>query len=328
MNIVFFSTSAFGINILKFLLSDKEILSKLGIKELGEINLPLVITKKDMPNKRGNKLSPSPIKEYLQNAQNFKGEILTPDILNKDIVLKIKSTNPDIILSASYGKKIPNEILELSKYPLNVHASLLPKYRGPSPIQTSILNGDKTTGISIMYMSEEIDAGDIIMSKELSITTKNENGLHEYKSYLCLEDELSLLSIGLLKNLFETIKKREKVESKKQDTKNMSLTKIIKKENGELDFINNTAFENYLKVKALSNNPGTYFVYKDVRIKVTSVSYSNEKTEGEFGEINVDKRNGLVKVNSKGTTLFLEKIIMPGKKDVLVKDYLRGNSIF
>ena len=135
-------------------------------------DLKLIFTKEDKRNARGNKIIYSPVKQFgLDNDI----EIIQPKRMKDDeVISRIKEINPDLIVVVAYGKIIPREIIDIPKYGIiNVHSSLLPKYRGASPIHSAILNGDTETGVSIMYIEEELDAGDVILKEYCSISEED-----------------------------------------------------------------------------------------------------------------------------------------------------------
>ena len=159
MNIVFMGTPDFAEESLKALYNAKH-------------NILAVVTNPDKPKGRGMKMIPSEVKKFAEE-KNIK--IYQPLKIRNNIefINEIKNLNPDIICVVAYGKILPKEILDIPKYGcVNVHASLLPKYRGAAPIQWAILNGDNTTGVTIMYLNEQMDAGDIITQKEVEKAVK------------------------------------------------------------------------------------------------------------------------------------------------------------
>ena len=178
-----------------------------------------VITVQDKPKGRGMKLIPCEVKEYAIE----KGlEVLQPEKLkgNSEIINKIKNLNPDLVCVVAYGKILPKEILEIPKYgSINVHPSLLPKYRGSAPIQWAILNGDKKTGVTIMYLNEEMDAGDIILQKEVDILENETSGE--------LWNRLSKIGADLLVEAIQQIQKGTAPRIKQND--NFSIAPMIEK---------------------------------------------------------------------------------------------------
>jgi methionyl-tRNA formyltransferase len=247
IKIVFIGTSEFGAIILNRLVKN-------NYKPV------LVITQPDKPAGRRQTLIPSPVKK---EAKLLK--------IGYDLE-EIKRIKPDLIITAAYGKIIPKEILEIPEYgALNVHPSLLPKYRGPSPIQTAILNGDKETGITIMLMDQEMDHGPIIAQDRCKIG----------ETTTCQELEKILANQGA-KLLIETIPKwiKREIKAKEQDHSKASYTKIIKKEDGKIDW-NKSAQEIERKIRAFDPWPGafTFIKKKDkkIRIKILKAELSKDK---------------------------------------------------
>ena len=221
LNIIFIGTPKFGSIVLEGLIKN-------------DYEHVLVITAPDKPVGRKQILTPPPVKISAQkyNILVFQPEILTNSLDAKRtprrVALQITNYKPDLIICAAYGQIIPKEILEIPKFGcLNIHPSLLPKYRGPSPIQTAILNGDEETGATIILMDEKLDHGKIISSSKYQVASNI-----YYKE---LEKELAKLSIKLL---IETIPKwvNGEIKPKPQDESKATYTKIIKKEDGKIDW--------------------------------------------------------------------------------------------
>jgi len=214
-----------------------------------------------------------------------------PISLDLDEIKKIK---PDLTITAAYGKIIPEDILSIPRYgPLNIHPSLLPKYRGPSPIQTAILNGDKETGVTIMLMDEKIDHGAIVSSSEFTIS-KN----YDYR-------ELSeILALEGARLLLETIPKwiKGEIKAKGQDHSRATFTKIIKKQDGEIDW-QKSPQEIERQIRAFNPWPGTFTIWKDKIIKILEVEIKDSK-------------------------IVIKKIQPEGKKPMAFEDFLRGHKNF
>ena len=189
-------------------------------------DLKLIFTKEDKRNARGNKIIYSPVKQFgLDNDI----EIIQPKRMkDEEVISKIKEVNPDLIVVVAYGKIIPREIIDIPKYGIiNVHSSLLPKYRGASPIHSAILNGDTETGVSIMYIEEELDAGDVILKEYCEISEEDTLGtLHDRLK------ELGAIGLGKALKLIE----EEKVQAEKQDETKVSFVKPITKEQTRINW--------------------------------------------------------------------------------------------
>ena len=195
--------------------------------------IPAVVTVPDKPKGRGMKLIPCEVKEYAveKNIKVYQPEKLRE---NKEIVNILKDINPDVICVVAYGKIIPKEILEIPKYGcVNVHPSLLPQYRGSAPIQWAILNGDKETGVTTMYLDEGMDSGDIILQTKTPIDKDETSGE--------LWDRLSKIGAELL---VETLEKIEnKTAPRIKQPKEFTLAPMLEKSQAKIDWENKTAQE-------------------------------------------------------------------------------------
>ena len=241
--IIFIGTSQFAVPALKSLIENK-------------YNLIYVITRPDKP-------TPSPIK---QTALEYNIKILQPEKIS-DIASKILDLKPDLIITAAYGQIIPKDILNTPKFnSLNLHPSLLPKYRGPSPIQTAILNNDKTTGITIMLMDEKMDHGPIISQIEIKI--------NDQFNYQTLEKKLSQEAADLLiKTLPQYF--QNKIKPKPQKEEKASYTKILTRQDGKINW-QQTAQEIERKIRAFYPWPGTWTELNGKRIKILKAKITNQ----------------------------------------------------
>ncbi|MCA1928191.1 MAG: methionyl-tRNA formyltransferase, partial [Calditerrivibrio sp.] len=189
------------------------------------MSVSLVVCQPDKPKGRGNKLQPPPVKEYAI-ANNL--EVFQPEKIknNTDAIEKIKSHSPDFIVVAAYGKILPKELLEIPKYaPVNVHFSLLPKYRGAAPVNWAIINGESETGVTTMKMDEGLDTGDILLVRKEPISPED--------TTVTLSERLAEIGGDLL---VETLKNYSNITPKPQDHSNFTYAPIIKKEDGKIDF--------------------------------------------------------------------------------------------
>jgi len=272
IKIVFIGTSEFGAIILNELVKN-------NYKPV------LVITMPDKPAGRKKILTPSPVK---------KGVKLLKIKIAYDLK-EIKKIKPDLIITAAYGKIIPKDILEIPKYgALNIHPSLLPKYRGPSPIQTAILSGDKETGVTIMMMDKKMDHGKIISNFQFPISNKI--------TYKELSKKLAKLSAKLL---METIPKwiKGEIKAKEQDHSKASYTKIIKKEDGKIDW-NKPAQEIERQIRAFDPWPGTF----------TFIKKGDRKIRVKILEAKLSKNNQLI----------IKKLQPEAKKPMSFEDFKKG----
>jgi len=249
IRIVFFGTPQFSEIILK---------SMIGLSIFGEYEIPLVITSPDKKAGRGRGLAVSPVKKL---ATSFSIKVKTPQTLkgNQPLIENLAKLKPDLIILASYGKILPKEILDIPKFgSLNVHPSLLPKYRGASPIQTAILEGEKETGVTIMLMNEKLDEGDILAKAAVKIDPTD--------TYLSLSKKLALLSSKLLnQTTFALIGKQTK--GAPQNHKKATYTKLLKREDGFIDWKN--PLENLERIiRAYFPWPGVWSRYNGKILKL------------------------------------------------------------
>lgn len=293
-----------------------------------------VVTNPDKPKGRGMKMVASPVKEYALE----KGiKIYQPEKVrkNEEFINEIKSLNPDLIVVVAYGKILPKEVLDIPSLGcINVHASLLPKYRGAAPIQWSVLNGDKLTGVTTMYMDIGMDTGDMILTKETEIGEDETTGE--------LWDRLSKIGGELL---IETVKQIE--EGKAPRTKqgdNYTLAPMLDKQMAKINWEEKTAVEVHNLVRGLNPIMGAYTFLDGKKIKLWKVKARTEKELVEmFPEIEEylfklkdviegtilfsnDKKGLFIK--AKGGIIEVEEIQGENAKRMPIGDFLRGNEIF
>lgn len=281
-------------------------------------DLKLIFTKEDKPNsRRGNKIIYSPVKQF---GLDNNIEIVQPKKLkDEEIIEKIKEINPDLIVVVAYGKIIPNEIIEIPKYGIiNVHSSLLPKYRGASPIHSAILNGDTESGVSIMYIEEELDAGDVILQEYCEISEEDTLGT--------LHDRLKELgAVGLEKAL--KLIENDEVKAVKQDESKVSFVKPITKEQAKIKWDSKKEII-FNQIRGLNPFPAAYtFNDKDEMIKIYKTEKIEKEYDGEYGEIVeiINKKGPVVKCENGG--LILLEVKFEGKKAQTGVDILNGRKI-
>ena len=212
MKIIFMGTPEFAVPSLENINRNHEILS--------------VYTKIDKPNARGKKINYSPVKEYalandlkIYQPESFKG---------REIIEEIREQKPDLIVVVAYGKILPKEVIDIPKYGIiNLHSSLLPRYRGAAPINAAIINGDEKSGVSIMYVEEKLDAGAVILQSETTILDED--------SFLTLHDRLKIMGADLLLEAINLIEKKE-VKAVKQDESLVTFVKPFKKEDCKINW--------------------------------------------------------------------------------------------
>ena len=295
--------------------------------------IPAVVTVPDKPKGRGMKLIPCEVKEYAveKNIKVYQPEKLRE---NKEIVDILKDINPDVICVVAYGKIIPKEILEIPKYGcVNVHPSLLPQYRGSAPIQWAILNGDKETGVTTMYLDEGMDSGDIILQTKTPIDKDETSGE--------LWDRLSKIGAELL---VETLEKIEnKTAPRIKQPKEFTLAPMLEKSQAKIDWESKTAEEIKNLVRGLNPIMGAYSVLNEKKIKFWKVDKLSidefinkypefKEYEYRFLEIDpgtvlyIDKKEAIYIMAKEGIIKVLE-IQGENAKRMPTPEFLRGNRI-
>ncbi len=283
-NFIFFGTSNFAVLLLD------------GLKKLG-ITPKMIVTTPDMPAGRNLTLTPPPVKVW---AEENKVEYLQPEKLKDQSFIEIlKNSASDYFLIAAYGKIIPKEILNiLPEKVLNVHPSLLPLYRGSSPIQYQTINNEAHIGTSIMIIDEDIDHGPIIAQKEINVERKDGEMTEDYSA---IERKLAVESAALFgQNIEEWLE--GKIRAKEQDHTKATFTKMIEKKDGLLDISKNQR-ENYRKYLALSSWPGTFFFQKIGERNIRVIIKKAIWVDGFFK---------------------IERVLPEGKKEMSYDDFLRG----
>ena len=272
------------------------------------IDVVLVVSQPDSLVGRKKVLTKSPVKEY---AEKLGIPVFTPTKL-KDEYQKIIDINPDIIITCAYGQIVPKEVLECPKYgSINVHASLLPKLRGGAPIHHAIIDGEKETGITIMYMDEFLDSGDII--------SQNKTLISEDDTLETLSERLAKMGSNLL---VETLPKifdgtNLRLPQKEED---VTYAYTIKKDDEHIDFHKSTN-DVYNLIRGLNSNPGAYTILNGEIIKVYEVKKGEHV--GKPSCINNIYKDGIGVGTSDGEIILL-KIKPAGKNTILVSDYLNG----
>ncbi len=296
-----------------FMGSPKFSLETLDILNKNEnINLSLVVSGKDKKRNR-NKFRPTVVKQY---AIDNNIEVLTPDSVNTDEFLSIlREKNIDFIVVVAFGQLIKENLLKAYENKIiNLHPSSLPKYRGPSPVQYTLLNGDKKTHASAMLIEKGMDSGDILSQKEIEI--------NEDDDFTSLSEKLSNLG-G--QTILESILNYEDLMEKrvKQDDNKATFTKKITKEMGKIDF-NQTKEEIINKIRAFVEFPKAYFSYKDQNVKILKAS-PVEIENPKISFVYKANKNDKIIIGCKNGGIRIEKIQFPGKKAMDTKSFLLGN---
>lgn len=304
MNILFAGTPEPSARILEHLL------------ECSDLNVVGVLSQPDKPQKRGKIVAESPVSSIATLNQI---KIYKPNDLNDANFIKdIRLLNIDVLLVAAYGKILPDWLLEISNIvPINIHYSLLPLYRGASPIQTSLINGDTNTGVTFMKMVKGLDEGDIIKKYELKIK-QNHNKIS-------LENDLCLLSIRYLNEVLDLIK-LNKFSYVKQDNDLASYCSKIKKSDSIVNF-DSPAEEIFNKFRAYYEWPGTAFNYKDIRIKICEMTVSDIISSKRPGNIFKFDSSGLY-INTSTKVIVITYLQFPGKKIISSSDAFNAYKSF
>lgn len=302
LKIVFFGTPNICVNSLDFL------------AKCDDVQVCAVITKVDKPQGRGQKLLAPPIK---QKALELNLEVLQPKLLRKDdiIIQKLKSYEPDFFVTFAYGQILSKEILDIPKCgTINLHASLLPKYRGANPIQCAIVNGETKTGITTMLTVEELDAGDICQTIEIEITPNMNDDE--------LSDVISKMSPELI---YQTMKDiiNKKICPIEQNHSCATFTCKFSKEDGAIDW-NKGAIELHNKIRGLCSWPCCYSFMNNKMIKIIQSNLSSEKTDTPAGTFIGKNKEGLNFSVGNGEVLTIVKVKPEGKKEMRALDWLNG----
>lgn len=283
MNLTFFGSSEFSVYVLDELL-------------LHNIRPELIVTTPDKPKGRKLALVPTPVKVW---AEKHNIEVLTPASLknNPELISRLASSGSKLFLVASYGKIIPKEVFELPEYKtLNIHPSLLPKYRGASPVQSQILNDEKNIGVTIMQINEFMDEGPIVSQKKVA-RSEQIASRKELERILAIEGARLFIHI-LPEWLSSTLQPIMQNESE------ATYCKKIDKEDGLID-LNDDPYKNILKIKAFEGWPSPYFFVerggKKIRVIITEAKLEDGK-------------------------LMIQKVIPEGKREMNYEDFLRGRS--
>lgn len=297
LKIVFMGTPEFSVEVLNKLIDNYDIIG--------------VVTQPDKEVGRNHEIKFSPVKEV---ALKNDIRVFQPTNIKKEYQDIIK-LEPDMIVTCAYGQIIPKELLDLPKYGcINVHASLLPKLRGGAPIHKAIINNYPRTGVTIMYMVEKMDAGDIISQVETIIDKDDTVGT--------LHDRLSKLGANLL---IETIPKivSSDITPVKQDAKEVTYAWNITREEEHIDFSKST-IDIYNQIRGLNPWPGAYATLDDKIVKIYSSrisdSFFTTRSDGEIGKIYSDG----IGVSTKDGEIIITELQFAGKRKMTVKEYLNG----
>lgn len=297
MKIVFLGTPEFASTILD------------GLNQKYEIELVI-----SQPNrvKKKNQYINTAVAEY---AINNNLRLLQPENI-KDIKSELEKLESNILITAAYGQYIPSSILNLFKYKLNVHASLLPKRRGGAPIQRSLMEGDSITGVTIMEMTKGLDQGKIYGVREYNILEDDNN--------TSLFSKLAIIGKDLLLDLIEDIV-NDKNKGIPQDDSKATYSKNIDASEEIID-LNNKSIDIINQIRGLSYTPGAYIKINDIKLKVYKAHIiENNSTNAPGTILNIKKE---IIIKTKDSAISLDLVQMPGKNMISGKDFCNGQKIF
>lgn len=273
-----------------------------------------VITQEDKKVGRQQQLTRTPVKML---AEKYDIPVLQPEKVKKNtqFIECIQNLKADFIVVVSYGQILPNKIIQAAKIScVNVHTSLLPKYRGASPIQSALLNGDKESGVSIMRVEEKMDQGGIYYLKKISID--NDDNAES------LRVKLSLLAGSILPETLIEIAEQG-LQPIPQDESRASYCKKISKDDGALNFEEETAEELFNKVKAYNPWPSTFCLMNGKRLKIVSAKFNSTKNAEPGSFVHIDKN--IIGIGTKKGLLIPLEVQLEGKKVMPIHEFLRGN---
>lgn len=277
-----------------------------------------VVTNPDRPKGRGMKMVASPVKEFAV-SKNLK--IYQPEKVRKNVefIEEIKKLEPDVICVVAYGKILPKEILEIPKLGcINVHGSLLPKYRGAAPIQWAVINGEKVTGVTTMYMDVGMDTGDMILKEKTEIAPDETTGE--------LWDRLAKIGADLLVKTLEQIE--NKTAPRIPQGEEFSMAPMLDKEMSKIDWESKTAQEIKNLVRGLNPIMGTYAYLNGKKIKIWKVDVvkANSEDTKNGTVLKSDSKDGLY-IKAKDGVIKVLEIQGENAKRMNIQDFLRGNQI-
>jgi methionyl-tRNA formyltransferase len=304
--IVFMGTPDFSVPILRMLVEE-------GYQVAG------VVTQPDRPKGRKRALTPPPVKEA---AQKLGLPVFQPEkIKAPEAVQRLREFAPDVIVTAAYGQILPKAVLDLPAFGcINVHASLLPKYRGGAPIQHAIMNGETETGVTIMYMNEGLDTGDMIAQVKVPITLEDNGGT--------MHDKLSAAGTQLLKEVLPDIISGQATRTPQNDAE-ASYSPNITQEDERIRWDKPT-MAIYNQVRALSPWPGAYTLLHGERLKIWAC-FPPQNNSAELPDVRpgtvLDADDRTIRVKTGDGAILLKEIQLSGKKRMSAADFLKGSGI-
>ena len=278
-------------------------------------SIELVVSQPDRPKDRGHKLQACPVK---LKAQELGLTVETPEKIrgNEDFIGRIKNIAPELIVVAAFGQILPKEVLDIPRYGcVNIHASLLPEYRGAAPIHRAIMDGKRETGVSLMFMAEKLDTGDVFAVAKTDIGRKNTPELFA---------ELAELGGDLLVEKIPEIENGSVIRVK-QDDSMATYAKMVFKDDGIIDFSRSPEEIDCL-VRGLYGGPSAWTMWKGEKMKVHEAHPDYIDSGKEFGAVLSADKSGIA-VACKGGSIIFDNIQVPGKKAMEVNAFLLGNKI-
>ena len=292
-----------------------------AVETLNEIvnaghEVALVVTQPDKPKGRGNKMQFPPVKERaLELGLSVEQPVKVKD---DEFIKKLEEIKPDAIVVVAFGQILPERILNLPKYGcFNVHASLLPHLRGAAPIQWSVIDGEKESGVTIMFMEKGLDTGDMIAKTIVPLEEKETGG--------SLHDKLMIAGAKLL---VETLPKIEQgdIVREKQDDSQSTYAKMLDKKLGKLDFTTQTAEEMERLIRGLNPWPSAYISLDGKTLKIWAADVIKEELPGEVGTIVKVVKDGFY-IKTKEGCLNVKELQLEGKKRMDTKSFLLGYEV-
>lgn len=294
LKVVFMGTPLFSVNVLNALADNYDVV--------------LVVTSPDAYVGRKKILTPCPVK---RRAIELGIPVISPVKVSVDYG-DIVNVKPDVIITCAYGQIVSKDILDIPKYGcINIHASLLPKYRGGAPIHYALINGEEETGVTLMYMNEGMDTGDMLVSEHIKIEDNDNIEI--------LSNKLSVLGSKMIVNYLEDII-NGKIVGVKQDNDKATFARIIKRSDEHLDF-NVSNRDVYNKFRALSPNPLPNFIMDDAEFKIAECQLCDE--EGNASEIISEGKDYFV-IGCVSGSIKVTKIKPSGKNVMSVRDFKNG----
>ncbi|MCX6761873.1 MAG: methionyl-tRNA formyltransferase [Candidatus Moranbacteria bacterium] len=307
LRVVFMGTSSFADTILTALIAEK-------------YNLISVYTQADKKVGRDQALQKTAVKI---TAENSKIPVFSPAKFREAEIAELKNQKPDLLIVAAYGKILPKAVLDLPGFgAINIHASLLPRYRGPSPIQNALLDSEKETGVTIMLMDAGIDTGAILSQKKTKIEPDETN--------VELSQKLARLSVPLLLETI-TLWVERKITPQEQSNETATLCQLIERSDGKVIWLDD-ARSIYDQYRAFYSWPGIFTYWQrngsNLRLKINKLSLGNTTSQGEYSMGEVFQSGEKIAVQTGAGTVFLEEVQLEGKNNLKIADFINGNPSF